>query len=272
MFKIREAFASGVLYENEASLLKSQLERCFSHQLGPRGIKPQAVRSCIVPHNSLESSGPVAAWMYSKLEKSNFIILGAAHKPLQSQFSMMKEGLWKTPLGELLIDANIAKKLSDSCDLIKYDSSSHQTEHSIEMQLPFLQYRFGNDIKFVPILIFNNFADENFLNNCRIVGEAIADVIKSSKDKWTVIASSDLSQNKKFDNTIIKPLLKFNGEKLFSKIKNNETKICGFGCIATAIAAAKKLGAGNAKLLKYATASQIISNSSSTGYASIIFY
>jgi len=272
MFKIREPFASGVLYEKEAGLLKNQIERCFSHKLGPKGMKPQSLISGIVPHNSIESSGPIASWLYSRLEKTNFIILGAVHKPMQSQFAIMKDGLWKTPLGELLIDTKMANKISDSCDLIEYDSLPHQTEHSIEMQLPFLQYRFGNDIKFVPILVYNKFADESFLNNCNYVGDAILNDIKGSKDRWVVIASSDFSHGKKFDNAAIKTLMKLDGKKFFNKIKNNENKVCGFGCIAIAIAIAKGVGAGNAKLLKYASGSEVISNSSLTGYASIIFY
>lgn len=241
MFKIREPFAAGVLYEKEAGLLKNQLGKCFIHELGPKGMKPQQITAGIVPHNTIDSSGPIAAWLYSRLEKANFIILGASHKPMRSQFAMMKEGLWKTPLGELLVDTKIADKISDACDLIEYDALPHRTEHSIEMQLPFMQYRFGNDFKFVPILVFNQFADESFLNNCNSVGDAIANVIKGSKDKWVIIASSEFSQNKKFDNAIIRPLLKFESKKLFDKIKDSETNICGFGCIAAAIAAARKL-------------------------------
>lgn len=272
MFKIREPFASGTLYENGAVLLKSQLERCFTHKLGPKGMKPQPAVAGIAPHNSIESSGPIAAWLHSRLEKANFIILGASHKPSKSQFSMMHEGLWKTPLGELLIDTKMSSKLADASDLITYDSLAHQTEHSIEMQLPFLQYRFGNDIKFVPILVYNQFADEEFLNNCNEVGGTIANVIKSSRDKWIVIASSDMSPNKKLDSRIMKPLTKFDAEEFFKKIKGNEANICGFGGVATALSVVKNLGAGKVKLLKYASASEITQNTSSTGYASMIFY
>lgn len=271
MFKIREPFAAGILYEKEAGLLRSQIEKCFRHKLGPKGMKTQQFVAGVAPHNYIESSGPIAAWLYSSLEKANFIILGAVHKPIKSQFAMVKEGLWKTPLGELAVDTKMADKIAD-CELVEYDSMPHQNEHSIEVQLPFLQYKFGNDFRIVPILVYNQFADESFLDNCNYLGETIANSIKSTKDKWVVIASSDFSQDKKFDNMLLKALAKFQGKKLFDKIKGNETKVCGFGCIATAIAIAKNLGAGNSKLLKYANASEVMPNSASTGYASLIFY
>ena len=271
MFKIREPFAAGALYEKEAGLLRSQIEKCFRHKLGPKGMKTQPVVAGVVPHNSIESSGPIAAWLYSRLEKANFIILGAAHRPIKSRFAIMKEGLWKTPLGELAIDTKMADKISD-CELVEYDSLPHQNEHSIEVQLPFLHYKFGNDFKLVPILVYNQFADESFLDNCYYLGETIANSIKTTKDKWVVIASSDFSQDKKFNNMLLKDLVKFRGKKLFDKIKGNEAKVCGFGCIATAISVAKNLGAENSKLLKYANASEVMSNSGSTGYASLIFY
>lgn len=265
-------FAAGTLYDSNPISLKAQIERCFSHKVGPNGMQDKKIVSGIVPHNSIDYSGPIAAWLYSRSGKSNFIILGASHKPIKPQFAVMKEGLWKTPLGELLVDNKMANKLCSSCELIEYDSISHQAEHSIEIQLPFLQYRFGNDFKFIPILVYNQFADESFLNNCNEVGNAIVNLIKVSKDNWTVIGSSDFSQDRKFDNELIKTLLKLDDKKLFEKIKGKEDKICGFGPLAIAAIVAKKMGA-NGKLLKYATASQISPNAnSSAGYASIIFY
>lgn len=273
MFKIREPFAAGTLYESSPAALKGQIERCFGHKLGPNGMEDKDVICGIAPHNSFEASGPIAAWLYAKLKRTNSVILGASHKPISYQFSIAKEGLWKTPLGELLVDTKMANKICDSSNLIEYDFFPHQTEHSIEAQLPFLQYRFGNDFRFVPMLIYNQFADESFLNNCIAVGDAIANSIKGSKDNWTVIASSDFSQDKKFDAALIKALLNFDSKKFFEKIKGKEERLCGFGPLAVAVAVAEKMGAENGKLLKYASASQINQGSKSdAGYASIIFY
>ena len=272
MFKFRNPHVSDILYESVPSLLKEQIGNCFTHKLGPKGMKFQKFTAGIVPDSSIASSGPVAAWTYSRLGKSNFIILGAAHKPIKTQFVMMQEGFWKTPLGELVIDVKMANRIADLSDLINYDAVPHETEHSVEVQMPFLQYMFGNDFKFVPILIYNQFADDNFLNTCNAVGGAIADAIKSSKDKWSIIATSDLTSRKKFDNKIIGHILKLRGEEMFSVLKETETKICGFGGIATAIAAAKNLNAKNSKLLKYAKASEISPTEAQAGYASIIIY
>jgi len=279
MINIRYPVVAGEFYNSDSEMLKRQIENCFKHKLGPRAMKGHDVVAAIVPHAGYAFSGPVAAWVYSRLEKANYIILGANHSGMGSRFAVMKSGLWKTPLGEIAIDQRIAEKLLEENDLFEYDVISHEHEHSIEVQLPFLQYGFGNDFKFVPINVLGEFADESLLDVCKSAGKSIASVIKKEKNKWIILASSDFSHYvpqqkiKAMDTPVINAIKKLDEKIFFEKINEKNASVCGFGAIATAISAAKELKAKKADLLSYKTSGDISGDTSSVvGYASIIIY
>jgi hypothetical protein len=275
---IRPPAAAGTFYNISQEYLKKQIESSFNHKLGPKAIKTKNIKAAVVPHAGYEYSGPVAAWTYSRIEKANYIILGPNHNGIGSQFSIMKSGIWKTPLGDLVIASNVAEKLLDT-KIVEYDVLAHEHEHSVEVQLPFLQYRFGSDFKFVPIAIMNDFADDLLLDSCRLVGKAIANIIKKQKEKWVVLASTDFSHYvpqemaEKNDRSVIKTILKLNEKDFFEKVAEKKVSMCGFGPVAVAMVAAKELGARKAELLKYATSGDVTEDLTSVvGYASIIFY
>jgi AmmeMemoRadiSam system protein B len=279
MILIRQPTAAGTFYSYDAENLKKQISESFSHKLGPKGFKKQKFIAAIVPHAGYIYSGPVAAWVYSRIEKANYIILGPNHSGMGPQFALMKNGLWKTPLGEVAIQDEIAEKILKECKIVEHDVIAHQYEHSIEVQLPFLQYRYGGDFKFIPITILNEFADDLLLENCRLIGKAIANVIKKEKEKWIILASSDFSHYvpqktaKKIDLSLIEEIKKLDEKRFFEKISEKNASVCGFGGIASAIVAAKELGAKKAELLKYATSGDVTGELNSVvGYASLIIY
>ncbi|MEM5773125.1 MAG: MEMO1 family protein [Candidatus Aenigmatarchaeota archaeon] len=279
MITIRQPAAAGTFYSYDVENLKKQISESFLHKFGPKGLKKQEFIAAIVPHAGYMYSGPVAAWVYSRIEKANYIIIGPNHTGIGAQFSIMKSGLWKTPLGEVAIQDEIAEKLLKESRILEQDVVAHQHEHSIEVQLPFLQYRFGGDFKFVPIAILNEFADEVLLENCKLIGKAIANVIKKDKEKWIILASSDFSHYvpqkiaKKIDLSLIEEIKKLDDKKFFEKISEKNASVCGFGGIASAIVAAKELGAKKGELLKYATSGDITGEMNSVvGYASVIIY
>lgn len=279
MMIIRPPVVAGSFYELNRDILKKQIEGCFKHKLGPKGTKTQKIITAVVPHAGYDYSGPVAAWVYSMLEPANYIILGPNHTGIGSDFAISKKGLWKTPLGDVVIGQDMAEKLSDSCKLIEYDILAHEKEHSIEVQLPFLQYKFGSDFKFVPICVRNEFPDQMFLDSCKVVGKAIANIIKKQKGKWVVLASSDFSHYipqelaKETDRPLIKSIEKLDADEFFSRINLKNASVCGYGPIAVGITAAKDLGAKKGKLLKYATSGDATGEYGSVvGYASIILF
>jgi AmmeMemoRadiSam system protein B len=279
MISIRQPAAAGTFYSYDAETLKKQISESFSHRLGPKGFKKQDFIAAIVPHAGYIYSGPVAAWVYSRIEKANYIIFGPNHTGIGPQFSLMKSGLWKTPFGEVAIQDEVAEKILKECKIVEHDVMAHQHEHSIEVQLPFLQYRYDGNFKFVPIVILNEFADDLLLEDCRLVGKAIANVIKKEKEKWIILASSDFSHYvpqkmaKKVDLSLIEEIKKLDEKRFFEKIAEKNASVCGFGGIASTIVAAKELGAKKAELLKYATSGDVTGEISSVvGYASIIIY
>ena len=268
---IRKPAVAGSFYPLDKDRLNKLLKRCFENI----DQKSENIVSAVVPHAGYIYSGKVAAYSYSKMKKSNFIILGTSHSIIGSKFGIMKEGLWATPLGRIEIDKDLSEKLLEKSPLLEYDVLSHEQEHSIEVQLPFLQYKFGNDFKFVPINIKSEYPTNGFLEECIIIGKAIASSIKNKN--WTIIASSDFSHYvpKKYaelvDKYIIDSILKLNEKDFFSRINEKNASVCGFGAIAIAIVASKKLEAKKGELLKYSTSADVTGDEKSVvGYSSIV--
>lgn len=285
MMLIRPPAAAGRFYDIDKDGLKKQLDSAFRHANDFAKIKGRPrltkIRGGVVPHAGYEYSGNVAAKFYSILNEKparNCVIIGPNHYMLGSKFAIMKNSLWKTPLGGVAEHETMVETLLKSCGLFEIDVTPHQNEHSIEVQLPFLQSRYGENFRFVPIAITNELGDPELLDNCKIIGSAIADAIRKSKDDWLVIASSDFShyvpQNvaEETDGALIKAIVRMNEKLFFERVNELNASICGFGPIITTMAATKKLGAKKGTLLKYATSGNVTNDYSSVvGYASIVF-
>jgi hypothetical protein len=274
---IRSPAVAGMFYNLNQEMLKKQIKSCFENKLGPKKIKEENFIAAVVPHAGYSYSGHVAAWTYSKIPKCNYIILGPNHSGFGSRFGVMREGVWKTPLGSANIEDKTAKKLIESCPLLEFDILSHESEHSIEVQLPFLQYRFGEDFKFIPICVMNEFPSFDFLEECKVVGKSLAKALKKEKKKWVIVASSDFSHYVPdanahlIDEYVIDAILKLDEKDFFARIQEKNASVCGFGPIAITIIAAKELGAKKGELLKYATSGDVTQDRSSVvGYGSII--
>jgi len=269
--------AAGSFYHLKKDMLKKQIKSCFNHKLGPKKIKAGKVIGAVVPHAGYPYSGHVAAWVYSQLPKANYLIIGLNHSGFSPTFAVMPAGEWGTPLGSVEIDKTLVKKLLKN-PLIEPDISAHETDHSIEVQLPFLQYRFGEKFKFVPLAISGSRPNFEFLEECVAVGKTIGKSLKTEKKKWIVLASSDFSHYvphdyaRATDEFVIESILRLDEKEFFSRIQERRASVCGFSSIAVTIAAVKELGAKAGKLLKYATSGDVLGDKSAVvGYASIVF-
>jgi hypothetical protein len=272
---VREPVVAGMFYNLHPDNLKEQIKHCFEHPLGPGKTKESKFLAAVVPHAGYAYSGPVAAWVYAKIPKANYLILGPNHGLFGSNFATMK-GIWKTPLGDVKIDERVAEKLVEMNPLIELDILAHQQEHSIEVQLPFLQYRFKN-FKFVPLCVANQFPDFDFLEQCQAVGKTIAAVLKKQKEKWIIIASSDFTHYQPYEYAVacdkyyIEAIEKLDEKDFFVRLQEKHASVCGFGPIAIAMIAAKQLGAKKGTLLKYATSGDVTHDKGAVvGYASIV--
>lgn len=280
MLYVRPPVGAGNFYDLEKSRLEKQIETALDKGIKGKESRIRKMRAAIVPHAGYPYSGHIAGNIYNLLKKrgdTNFIIIGPNHYMLGSKFAIMKKGLWKTPLGGVSVDEEMAERLDKSCELLENDVIAHSNEHSIEVQLPFLQYIFGNDFKFVPISISAESKDSTIVDSCKIIGEKIADAIEESGEKWTLLATSDFSHYvpeklaKETDKYVIDPILRLNAKDFMSRIVEKNASVCGSAAIATAIYAAKKLGSSRGKLLEYGTSADVTGDKSSVvGYASIV--
>jgi len=220
-------------------------------------------------------SGPVAAHGYYHLALDGkpdlIVVFGPNHTGMGSGLAIMKEGTWRTPLGEVEIDTPTAESIVREARIVDVDDGAHLREHSIEVQLPWLQYLYGSSFKFVPICFLMQ-----DLQSSREVGLAVAKALNGKNA--LVIASTDMTHYEpqkiaeKKDNAVIEVALKLDEEKVYSTVEGLQVSMCGYGPVIAAITAVKELGARNGRLLCYKTSGDIVRDYSAVvGYASIMF-
>ncbi len=281
MAKVRQPCQAGAFYEGTAESLRRQIRNCFLHELGPRKL-PDVAKSdlrnivgLVCPHAGYAFSGPVAAHAYYKLALDGkpdvVVILGPNHTGYGSPLAVMSEGFWRTPLGDVEIDTEIANKIVRESRIVDVDESAHRFEHSIEVQLPFLQYLYGSQFKIVPICFLMQ-----DLDSVKEVGRAVSSVLMGKNA--VVIASSDMThyepQERALENDMmaIRTIESMNEDMFYSTVEKRGISACGYGPIAGLITAAKTMGAKEAKLLCYKTSGDVIGDYSSVvGYAAMYF-
>jgi hypothetical protein len=251
------------------------------HKLGP-GKLPEveekgqrSIVGLVCPHAGYMFSGPVAANAYYNLASDGrpdtVVLFGPNHYGLGSALAIMNEGAWRTPLGDVEIDIQTADQILRESRIIDVDDTAHAREHSIELQLPFLQYLYGSSFKFVPI----SFLMQD-LESGREVGRAVAKAL--SGKNGLVIASTDMThyepheRAEQKDKQAIDAAVKMDEELYYSTVESRRISTCGYGPVVAAITASKLLDAKKARLLCYKTSGDITSDFSSVvGYASISF-
>ena len=279
--KIRRPTQAGAFYEGNAESLKNQIENCFLHKLGPGKI-PEVVKAgsrqvvgLVCPHAGYMFSGPVAAHSYYKLALDGkpdvVVIFSPNHTGYGSALAVMNEGVWRTPLGDVEVDGETANQIVHESRVIDVDEVAHRFEHSIEVQLPFLQYLYGSEFKIVPIC----FSMQD-LPSAREVGQAAAKVL--ARKNSVIIASSDMThyepqeRAEKKDKMALEAVEALNEAKFYSTVEAQHISACGYGPIAALITAAKILGVKEAKVLSYKTSGDVTGDRSSVvGYAAVCF-
>jgi len=264
---IRNPVVAGQFYPASPERLKAKIEMTVDEK-----VHKEDVIGLVSPHAGYEYSGPVAGAVISKIKfKDTFIIMGPNHTGRGKPLSIMTEGKWETPLGEVEIDSELAKQILSSSSHLQEDHIAHQYEHSIEVQLPFLQY-FKKDIKLVPIVLA--FATGDVYKE---IGKEIAKAIKDLNREAVMIASSDMTHYesqesaKRKDKQAIKAILDLNEDELLKRISELDISMCGYAPTVSLISAAKELGATAAELVKYQTSGDTTGDYSSVvGYAGII--
>jgi MEMO1 family protein len=251
------------------------------NRLGPRSIptifgSPNTnLLGLIVPHAGYEYSGPVAAHGYYHLASmgtvESIVILGPNHTGLGSGVSAMTEGEWTTPLGEAPIDEELAREIVDGSDIIDVDDEAHRYEHSIEVQIPFLQFIYPRRFKFVPICMMLQDLQTSIEvgTAVRKAAERHGALIIASSD-WTHYEPQEIATPK--DKQAIQAALEMDEKKFQDTIEERAVTACGYGPVTAMIHAAKLIGAKKTKLLSYQTSGDITGDKSSVvGYAAAAF-
>jgi AmmeMemoRadiSam system protein B len=264
----RPPAVAGSFYEASPERLRAQVEACFAEN--PKTAGRERFVGAVVPHAGLMYSGHVAAAFYAVAElPKRFIILCPNHTGIGHFAAINREGDWRTPLGSVPVDTALADVLLSKTRLLGDDWKAHAREHSLEVQLPFLQQLVG-DFTFVPICL----AAPNYAF-CEEIGNAIAEVIQNQP--VGILASSDLNHYEdqqvtlRKDQQAIDQVLALDPQSLWRVVEEEDISMCGFIPTTTMLIAAKKLGARNARLIKHATSGDINGDYSHVvGYAAII--
>ena len=235
-------------------------------------FKPQRFSACLVPHAGYMYSGHVAGAVYSRMVlPQKIIILGVRHFPRGKPAAILTSGAWRTPLGDAPIDEPLAQSLLHDCPILSEDSVAHLTEHSLEVQLPFLQVLAAN-FSFVPVALGGIHFDD-----LAAVGQALAKILDANPEVL-LLTTSDLNHyqddrvTRTKDKKAIDQLLALDARGLYDVCRNEEISMCGLGPAVATLTALRALNANRAELVRYATSADVSGDTSSVvGYAGMIF-
>jgi AmmeMemoRadiSam system protein B len=286
---MRYPAVAGAFYERSRDALLRQIRECYTHPLGP-GRVPEVRRGdrriigLVVPHAGYAYSGPIAAHSYAALAEdgwpSSVVILGPNHHGAGAPLALMDQG-WQTPLGTVPVDEKLHGRLLRPP--LEDDVRAHRDEHSIEVQLPFLQ-QMNASPRFVPLCMA--FQEYDLASE---VGGLVADAAKG--EDVLLVASSDFTHvgpqynqlptrgltapafAKEQDAKAIEKILALDAKGFAAKVTQAEISMCGYGPVTAMLVASKQLGAKAATLLKYATSSDVSRDSHmAVGYGAIAVY
>lgn len=289
----RHPVVSGQFYDKNPEKLMERIKWCFLSDFGPKSLPKRGSKNyfaAIVPHAGYIYSGPAAAHVYKEIGEmkkiDTFVIIGTNHSGLGPSISIFPEGVWKTPLGDVMVDYELSSEIVTNSKLAEFDTRAHAYEHSVEVQLPFLQFLFEN-VKIVPIV----FRGDEILEEAKDLADSIEKAAKNLGRKIFVIASSDFTHYGKaynylpffgsndeikkkiyeLDSNAIKEITQLHEMKFLRYVHRTGATICGFAPIIATIFYAKKHVKGG-KLLKHYCSGDISGDyENCVGYASIIF-
>ncbi len=263
--KVREAAVAGSFYPRDEAQLLKQLKSFF------KGIGSEEKGECVVaPHAGYIYSGKVAAFSFNALAKADsFVVLSPNHTGLGEAISISDADFWETPLGKTAVDVKLREGVLKNLG-IDADDVAHIQEHSIEVQLPFIQFLFPM-AKILPVTLMTH-----ELNELEKLGNVLYEACKGKS--VGVIASSDFSHfipeqdARERDTEAIKLIEKIDFGGFHSIVLERNLSICGFAPIVTAMVFCKKMGLKRGKLLRYDTsASTTRDRENVVGYAAIKF-
>jgi AmmeMemoRadiSam system protein B len=275
----RRPAVAGSFYPEDPDDLRRLIRDSYTDPLGPGSLPPARARSggvmaCVCPHAGYVYSGAIAAhsyyWLSSLRQPELAVIVGPNHYGVGSGISTFKDGEWETPLGTVPVDAEAARRIVSLTGLVDFDPEAQRREHSIEVQLPFLQEIYPK-LKFLPICLA--FQD---VETARELGRGLSTLLKG-RDAL-LIASSDLTHYepaavaKEKDMALLEAVTALDIEAFYEVLEARRITACGYGAIASVMEASRLLGLNHGELHKYATSGDTTGdNDAVVGYPSVSF-
>ncbi|HLZ91132.1 MAG TPA: AmmeMemoRadiSam system protein B [Candidatus Acidoferrum sp.] len=266
---LRLPAVSGRFYPDNPEELTS-LVREFTQPL--METKRVSAKACLVPHAGYIFSGQVAGAVFSRVAiPRQIIILGVRHFPRGQSIAILSAGAWRTPLGDAPVDESLAAYLKKECPMLREDQLAHRAEHSLEVQLPFLQV-LAPGFSFVPVALGTVRFDDLV-----VIGEALACVL-AAHPSALLLTTSDLNHyeddatTRLKDNKAIEQILALDPRRLYDTCRNEGISMCGLGPAVTMLTALRALSAQRAELVRYATSADVSGDATNVvGYAGFIF-
>lgn len=277
---VRKAAVSGSFYPLDRKELSDLIRACYLHPLGPGRLPPESPTAeravaVVAPHAGYAYSGPVAAHSYlhaSCLRDPEVVVVVAPnHYAVGDGVSTFRDGFWETPLGRMRVDKDAAEAFVEAAGVASFDPDAHRLEHSLEVQLPFLQQLYGDAVRLLPVSLI--------YQDPETAKSVAAGVLKAIRGKRAVvIASSDMTHYEpaadaaKKDSAVLREVEEEDVGAFYSALERLNVTACGFGPIAAVMEVAKGLGLARGELLKYATSGDTTGdNLQVVGYASLRF-
>lgn len=255
---VRQPAVAGRFYPANAQHLRAEVETYSTTPAGAPSESKIRALGCVVPHAGYVYSGHVAGAVYRRLELPHrYVILCPNHTGMGEPLAIISKGAWHTPLGDAAIDDDLAAQLKSQMPLLSEDSAAHRFEHAIEVQLPFLQL-LAPRFRFVPITV----GTSNF-EALSALGVVIGSALAKQQEPVLVIASSDMNHYESDEITRVKDrcaidqLLALEPRGLYDVVHEENISMCGYGPAVVMMTAARKLGATQAELIRYATSGDI---------------
>jgi AmmeMemoRadiSam system protein B len=266
---LRLPAVAGTFYPDNPQKLTQQIRDFTRTEKVPEKI---ACRACLVPHAGYAYSGHVAGAVYQRIAlPKRIIVLGVRHFPQGAEAAILSEGAWRTPLGDVPIDSQLAAKISHACPVLREDSIAHEREHSLEVQLPFLQVM-NPGFTFVPIALGTIHFDQLV-----VIGEALGEILAAEPDVL-LLTTSDFNHyeedatTRRKDHLAIAQILDLDPRGLFNACRREKISMCGLGPVVATLSALKVTASNQPKLVKYATSADVSGDTTATvGYAGMLF-
>lgn len=274
--KIREPVVNGMFYPANKNNL-SKMISSFLIEAEPGGREDKELLGLIAPHAGYVYSGQCASYAYKLLKSKKFdtiIVLGPSHSTMLKGSSVWAEGHYRTPLGDVEIDNESAEYLLKNGTDIEFYQMAHVQEHSIEVQVPFLQYVLKDKFKLLPIVIGN----QTYAYTLNLAN-TLCDLIQEGTKKYLVVASSDLSHYhtydvaKRMDGMVIDLIKKRLIKELARFIDSGKGEACGIGSIFTLLFLAEKYNSNMIDILNVVNSGDVSGDKSRVvGYMSAAIY